>query len=186
MSVCHTARFRFLLEILHFSNTSPLIACCLTVGDGAVVSVEHPLVQDTAKLANASVQSSDRQALQCKCLQVVSHVLLLSLPALSLGGVTILRKGTIDLISNGREAMLCAGEGCPRRVGGQGDVLAGACGTFVAWTRMATDKEQREKAKLPVIDLPVQSPIVFAAYAASSFARKLQKEVRLRISMPRK
>jgi NAD(P)H-hydrate repair Nnr-like enzyme with NAD(P)H-hydrate dehydratase domain len=89
-------------------------------------------------------------------------------------GVTILRKGSIDVMSDGTVACIAATRGCPRRVGGQGDMLAGAAGTFVAWTRLATDEKERKRLKLPVVQLPVDRPIVFAAYAAATFCRKLQ------------
>ncbi|KND04869.1 hypothetical protein, variant [Spizellomyces punctatus DAOM BR117] len=49
------------------------------------------------------------------------------------GNVTILQKGSRDIISNGKEVLICDAEGSPRRCGGQGDLLSGACATFLAW-----------------------------------------------------
>lgn len=88
--------------------------------------------------------------------------------------MTICRKGAVDVITDGRVACIAATKGCPRRVGGQGDLLAGASGTFIAWTRMACDADARKKANLPVVELPFDQPIVLAAYAAATFCRKLQ------------
>lgn len=49
-------------------------------------------------------------------------------------GATVLQKDAVDRIGDGegREAS-CAEAGCPRRCGGQGDILAGAVATFASW-----------------------------------------------------
>lgn len=51
----------------------------------------------------------------------------------ALEGVTILEKGAVDRITNGDEVLLNEVRGSERRCGGQGDVLSGAVGTFLAW-----------------------------------------------------
>ena len=79
-----------------------------------------------------------------------------------LGGVTVLQKGAVDIISTdstGEEASLVASqiavadsqfekaketihvdiEGGLKRCGGQGDVLSGCVGTFMAWGRCYED-----------------------------------------------
>lgn len=79
-----------------------------------------------------------------------------------LGGVTVLQKGAVDIISTdstGEEADLAASklegadgnfesaketvevdvEGGLKRVGGQGDVLSGSVGTFMAWGKCYED-----------------------------------------------
>ena len=53
--------------------------------------------------------------------------------AAALGGVTVLLKGRTDLISCGRVCLEVVEEGSPRRVGGQGDVLAGILGVMMRW-----------------------------------------------------
>ena len=53
--------------------------------------------------------------------------------ASALGGVTVLLKGEVDIISDGRTTLEVGFRGCPRRCGGQGDVLAGATATFASW-----------------------------------------------------
>lgn len=52
-----------------------------------------------------------------------------------LGGCTVMKKGKVDLISNGEQVVGLAAFGSPRRCGGQGDVLAGTCGVFLGWTK---------------------------------------------------
>lgn len=52
-----------------------------------------------------------------------------------LGGATVLRKGQVDLISNGHELASVSEFGSARRCGGQGDVLAGALGVFNGWAK---------------------------------------------------
>lgn len=51
--------------------------------------------------------------------------------ALRLNGVTILKKGLIDIITNGKLVLLVRTESALKRCGGQGDLLSGSLGTFV-------------------------------------------------------
>jgi len=50
-----------------------------------------------------------------------------------LGGIVILQKGAQDIISNGRRTEIVDTEGGLKRCGGQGDILSGNLGTFLAW-----------------------------------------------------
>lgn len=50
-----------------------------------------------------------------------------------LGNVTLVRKGAVDVITNGRETVLIGKCSSPRRVGGQGDILAGLIGLCCSW-----------------------------------------------------
>eukprot|EP00457_Paulinella_chromatophora_P009156 gb/GEZN01009212.1/.p1 GENE.gb/GEZN01009212.1/~~gb/GEZN01009212.1/.p1 ORF type:complete len:434 (-),score=86.69 gb/GEZN01009212.1/:46-1179(-) len=52
-----------------------------------------------------------------------------------LGGVTVLRKGQVDIISDGQVALYCSEGGSPRRCGGQGDVLCGTTGLLLHWAK---------------------------------------------------
>eukprot|EP00039_Didymoeca_costata_P005339 m.80656 g.80656 ORF g.80656 m.80656 type:complete len:306 (-) comp12774_c0_seq2:1083-2000(-) len=52
----------------------------------------------------------------------------------ALGGVTILKKGPIDRISNTTVSTFCEEKGTPRRCGGLGDFLCGTVGTLLSWT----------------------------------------------------
>lgn len=53
--------------------------------------------------------------------------------SLALGGVTILRKGEFDLVTNGADVFKLLYRGSPRRCGGQGDILAGCLGVAFYW-----------------------------------------------------
>jgi len=72
-----------------------------------------------------------------------------------LGGVTVVRKGRVDIISNGDVAVACGAFGSPRRCGGQGDVLAGVTALFAGWARQADEPD-----------------LVAAAYGACVLARR--------------
>ncbi|XP_054806657.1 ATP-dependent (S)-NAD(P)H-hydrate dehydratase isoform X6 [Prosopis cineraria] len=52
-----------------------------------------------------------------------------------IGGVTILRKGKSDLISDGDTVKSVSIYGSPRRCGGQGDILSGSVAVFLSWAR---------------------------------------------------
>ena len=75
--------------------------------DGDVIPVDDTSVADTAKLASA------------------------------MGGCIIVRKGGVDIISDGKTAMFCKTRGSPRRCGGQGDVLSGSVTTALAWWKVS-------------------------------------------------
>lgn len=77
-----------------------------------------------------------------------------------LGGVTVVRKGPIDVVSDGEIAVGCGSFGSGRRCGGQGDVLAGVSGLFLGW---AMNK--------PHISGDV-NPVVSAAYGACVLTRR--------------
>lgn len=83
--------------------------------------------------------------------------------AAEMGGVTILRKGAVDIISNGAKVIRCTETGCPRRCGGQGDVLSGIAGLFSYW--MA----QKETQLLSEFGIP---PVMVAAYGACFLTKK--------------
>ncbi|KAG0215109.1 hypothetical protein BGX28_000814 [Mortierella sp. GBA30] len=53
--------------------------------------------------------------------------------ARALGGVTLVEKGSADLISNGTKVHMVTNEGGLKRSGGQGDVLTGLLATSLAW-----------------------------------------------------
>jgi ATP-dependent NAD(P)H-hydrate dehydratase len=53
----------------------------------------------------------------------------------SLGGVTILQKGSTDIISNDHATEEVDEPGGLKRVGGQGDILSGLVAAFLAWAK---------------------------------------------------
>eukprot|EP01105_Mastigella_eilhardi_P012013 TRINITY_DN2764_c0_g1_i1.p1 TRINITY_DN2764_c0_g1~~TRINITY_DN2764_c0_g1_i1.p1 ORF type:complete len:172 (-),score=38.69 TRINITY_DN2764_c0_g1_i1:90-605(-) len=99
--------------------------------DGIQLVVETPAVLSGYKRAvlTPNVNEYDRLCAAMKLDPGTSPAVLSKV----FGGVTIVRKGQIDVISDGERTVECTERGCPRRCGGQGDVLAGAMGTFLAW-----------------------------------------------------
>ena len=87
--------------------------------------------------------------------------------ARALGGVTVLRKGATDEISNGTFLAKVALQSTiatapPRRCGGQGDVLAGTTGVFLSWAAKAGRLEENVTAA------PPPPPVAAAAAAAAA------------------
>ncbi|KAI8826256.1 Ribokinase-like protein [Fimicolochytrium jonesii] len=93
----------------------------------------------------------------------------------ALGNVTILQKGPTDIISNGKEVIKCDTEGSPRRCGGQGDLLSGACAAFLAWGKNYEAKAWDHPPN-PDLDTDFQTRLpLLAAWAASHTARLCSK-----------
>ncbi|KAJ6811905.1 ATP-dependent (S)-NAD(P)H-hydrate dehydratase isoform X1 [Iris pallida] len=90
---------------------------------------------------------------------------LLSL-ARRIGGVTILRKGKSDLISDGVTVNNVCNYGSPRRCGGQGDILSGSVAVFSSWARqyISATKEADSKSVL--------NPMVLGSIAGSTLLRR--------------
>ncbi|CAA0403589.1 unnamed protein product [Arabidopsis thaliana] len=82
--------------------------------------------------------------------------------AKQIGGVTILRKGKSDLISNGETVKSVSIYGSPRRCGGQGDILSGGVAVFLSWAQqLKSDPES-----------PSENPAILGCIAASGLLRK--------------
>ena len=65
-------------------------------------------------------------------------------------GAVIVQKAHHDQIADASGAVLsCSAAGAPRRCGGQGDVLAGTTGVFVAWA-MAAARSKEAAPELPL------------------------------------
>ncbi|EDV25062.1 uncharacterized protein TRIADDRAFT_25123 [Trichoplax adhaerens] len=79
----------------------------------------------------------------------------------ALGNVTVVQKGSRDIISNGIEDLICDAAGCSRRCGGQGDILSGSMGTFLHWARTNEKETSRNDSRMNTL-----SPTLTAAYAA--------------------
>ncbi|KAI9272883.1 Ribokinase-like protein [Phascolomyces articulosus] len=121
--------------------------------DGLFVVQNHPeIVQDYNKaVLTPNVMEFKRL---CERMNINTHEhdqdALAAQLSKALGGVTIVQKGRVDLITNGQEGKQifyhyenfvflfyrCETEGGLRRVGGQGDILSGTLGTFLAWGRL--------------------------------------------------
>ncbi|KAK9090482.1 hypothetical protein Sjap_023659 [Stephania japonica] len=84
--------------------------------------------------------------------------------AKSIGGITILRKGKSDLISDGRTVNAVSTFGSPRRCGGQGDILSGSVAVFSSWARQTTAEVDAT--------FSTSNPMVLGCIAASALLRK--------------
>ena len=80
--------------------------------------------------------------------------------AVFLGGVTIVLKGEVDIISNGSRTIACAVPGGLKRCGGIGDVLSGAMVTSLAWVSLSQRSETREVRKDAVLFVTVHALFV--------------------------
>ncbi|XP_038056666.1 ATP-dependent (S)-NAD(P)H-hydrate dehydratase-like [Patiria miniata] len=85
-----------------------------------------------------------------------------------LGNVTIVMKGENDIISNGINVLVCCGDGSGRRCGGQGDILAGAMGTFAYWAHKAHADPDRQPNEF----LKHFLPTLCAAYAGCLLTKR--------------
>jgi len=79
-----------------------------------------------------------------------------------LDNVTILKKGKVDIISNGQETLSNEAEGSLKRCGGIGDLLTGTLGTFAYWTDSSQQTEHNEST-------------ILAAYSASVFIKECSR-----------
>ncbi|KAE9356697.1 hypothetical protein PF008_g3497 [Phytophthora fragariae] len=79
----------------------------------------------------------------------------------ALGFPVVIQKGSVDTFSDGKITLKNDEFGCPRRCGGQGDVLSGAIGTFSAWTK---------HLDLSNVDF-TGNPLLLAAYGGSLVTR---------------
>lgn len=107
-------------------------------------AVLTPNVVEFGRLCEAAVSSGEPVLIPSSCADaILSQGLkqdsdkntLAARLADALGGVTILQKGAVDRITNGTstETLVNEVQGSVRRCGGQGDVLSGSVGTFLAW-----------------------------------------------------
>lgn len=114
-----------------------LCRCILTPNkaefDRLVDSLEKELqdsIWDNAEDLRAALLAELRSPLQETQTRAVS---------LALGGVTIVRKGEFDLVTNGGDVFKLLYRGSPRRCGGQGDILAGCLGVAFYWASKVRD-----------------------------------------------
>ncbi|GAA5866843.1 hypothetical protein JCM8547_003582 [Rhodosporidiobolus lusitaniae] len=87
--------------------------------------------------------------------------------SLALDGPTIVQKGREDRITNGKETLVSSATGSSRRCGGQGDVLSGAVGTFLAWGKNYEERDAKEDED-PILPHEIT---LLSAYAASTLTR---------------
>lgn len=87
----------------------------------------------------------------------------------NLGFLTILKKGKIDIISDGKVTVYNEVQGSLKRCGGIGDLMAGTLSLFLHWCNMSNihffDELENKSSEL-------EHPNIIAAYTASVFTRK--------------
>lgn len=111
-----------------------LVTNCLDLVNGYPLAVLTPNVNEYKRLV--------QKVLNCEVNDQDGPEQLLNL-AKGIGGVTILRKGKSDLISDGEAVRSVSIYGSPRRCGGQGDILSGSVALFLSWARqLAAEAEQ--------------------------------------------
>jgi len=82
------------------------------------------------------------------------------------GGVTIIKKGKEDYISNGEKTFVSDVEGGLKRSGGQGDTLTGSLATFLGWRKAYLDRLWDHDGSLDEVEL-----LALAAFGGSAITR---------------
>lgn len=90
--------------------------------------------------------------------------------ALAYGGPTIIQKGSIDYISNGKHTFTSEIEGGLKRAGGQGDTLTGSLGTLLAYRKAYHDRIWDHDN-----DLSKSETLALVAYGGSAITRECSK-----------
>ena len=108
------------------------------------------------------------EILQCKNFNNIQHIKDTATLAQTLNGITILRKGAIDIITNGNEFILISEPYALRRCGGQGDILAGMVGLWQHWCCNVYNKNGKNTNNINMT--------ITAAYAASYLMRNFAVE----------
>ena len=90
----------------------------------------------------------------------------------SLSGPLIVRKGPSDLLSDGVATTACDEAGCPKRSGGQGDVLAGTIATCLSWARESAARlEKSPQPHAPPMLAVYTGCLLTRRFSAAAFAR---------------
>lgn len=90
--------------------------------------------------------------------------------AKALGGVLVVRKGGVDWISDGENAIAGEGEGGRKRSGGQGDTLTGSIGTLLAYRSLYHEKEWDVEG-----DMDRTETLMLAAFGGSAITRECSR-----------
>lgn len=95
-----------------------------------------------------------------------------------LGNVTIVKKGSVDIITDGQAVVSCNHEGSLKRCGGIGDLLTGAIATFSYWCH--ADKPTGGPVQDSDPTCEIVNPSLLAAYNASFLTRESSKRAFLK------
>ncbi|KAK3713486.1 hypothetical protein LTR37_008444 [Vermiconidia calcicola] len=86
------------------------------------------------------------------------------------GGVTIIQKGAVDYISNGKQTLVSTGEGGLKRAGGQGDTLTGSLATLLAYRKAYLEKIWDHEN-----DMGADELLTLCAYGGSAITRECSR-----------
>lgn len=134
-----------------------LVTNSLDLISGYPLAVLTPNVNEYKRLV--------QKVLNCEVNEENAPEQLLSL-AKGIGGVTILRKGKTDLISDGKTVNSVSIFGSPRRCGGQGDVLTGSVAVFLSWARQSIRAAEGD------LNISPRNPTMLGCIAGAALVRK--------------
>lgn len=81
------------------------------------------------------------------------------------GGAVIVKKGIVDIITDGKQAYFVSTQGSLKRPGGIGDLLAGTIGTFIQFQQPYRTPQTGEDS------VAAQNPMLSACVVASLVVR---------------
>lgn len=137
------------------TESPELVANCKT-------TILTPNVVEFQRLYEKVTQESGDKPLD------TSNVASTKLLAQCLGNLTILRKGTEDIISDGNTVIMCSTDGSPRRCGGQGDLLSGSTAVFFNWALQKYNNDSLNEQ-------PLLGSGVLAGYMACRLIRECSR-----------
>jgi len=86
---------------------------------------------------------------------------------LQLSGPTMVSKGPVDVICDGKTTVVCSTQAGARRCGSQGDILTGCLAVFVSWTLAFLENA----AKSGEVVLPEYNPMILASFGGCTVTR---------------
>lgn len=92
--------------------------------------------------------------------------------ARALGNVVIVAKGRTDVITDGRDVLVCDEGGAPKRCGGLGDVLCGALAPLAAQAARADAADAAFAGRRPLLWACYSACVATRRAAAAAFAKK--------------
>jgi ATP-dependent NAD(P)H-hydrate dehydratase len=129
----------------------------------SIISLKIMMKQNFKKFKNEEeydeTKSHSTIELQCQAVKKLAQ---------KLEYITIVKKGYVDIISDGHELILNEAEGMPKRCGGIGDLLSGTIGTFSYWCdKMISENRELKNS--------IQNSNMIACYASGVFIKECSK-----------
>ncbi|CAO2838161.1 unnamed protein product [Amaranthus hypochondriacus] len=143
-----------------------LVTNNLDLISGYTMAVLSPNINEYKRLV--------QKVLNCEVDEEESSAQILSL-AKGIGCVTVLKKGKLDLISDGDTVCSVSIFGSPRRCGGQGDILSGSVAVFLSWAsrfNLLAENKQSSRAMNPTIMGCVAGSALLRKAASMAFENK--------------